>query len=128
MNRSISKMRHLQEANRRLERKYLLEQDEDIINNLNKDLENVVNLTGKKPEIQDLDDVTVYGNKTKKLCDEVIDLMDDISDELEDCKESEDAKTQIEENIELNKNIKDLMKKLRDLIAVPFKNNNPFDL
>jgi hypothetical protein len=121
-------MRHLQEANRRLERKYLLEQDEDIINNLNKDLENVVNLTGKKPEIQDLDDVTVYGNKTKKLCDEVIDLMDDISDELEDCKESEDAKTQIEENIELNKNIKDLMKKLRDLIAVPFKNNNPFDL
>jgi hypothetical protein len=122
MNRSISKMRHLQDVNRKIEKKYLIEQDEKIQNLT--DFE----ITDNDSEVKDIDDVTVYGNKTKKLCDEVIDLMDDISDELEDCKESEDAKTQIEENVELNKNIKDLMKKLRGLIAVPFKNDNPFDL
>lgn len=122
MNRSISKMRHLQEVNRRLERKYLIEQDEKIQNLPDVDIE------GEKSDVKDLKDVTVYGNKTKKLCEEVIDLMDDISDELEDCKDSENAKTQIEENAELNQNIKDLMKKLKDLIAVPFRNDNPFDL
>jgi len=122
MNRSISKMRHLQEVNRRLEKKYLIEQDEKVTDFPE------VEVTGERPDVKDLSDVTVYGNRTKKLCDEVIDLMDDISDELEDCKESKDAKTQIEENVELNKNIKDLMKKLRDLIAVPFKNDNPFDI
>ena len=115
-------MRHLQDVNRKIEKKYLIEQDEKIQNLT--DFE----ITDNDSEVKDIDDVTVYGNKTKKLCDEVIDLMDDISDELEDCKESEDAKTQIEENVELNKKIKDLMNKLKDLIAVPFKNDNPFDL
>jgi len=122
MNRSVSKMRHLQEVNRRLEKKYLMEQDEKI-----KELPDV-EITGEEPETKDLDSVTIYGNKTKKLCDEVIDLMEDITDELEDCKEAEDAKTKIEENIELNKNIKDLMKKLKGLIAVPFRNDNPFGI
>lgn len=122
MNRSISKIRHLQEVNRRLERKYLIEQDEKV-----SDFPEV-EITGEKPMKKEIGDITVYGNKTKKLCEEVIDLMDDISDELEDCKDSENAKTQIEENAELNQNIKDLMKKLKDLIAVPFKNDNPFDL
>lgn len=115
-------MRHLQDVNRKIEKKYLIEQDEKIQNLT--DFE----ITDNDSEVKDIDDVTVYGNKTKKLCDEVIDLMDDISDELEACKESEGAKTKIEKNTELNKKIKDLMNKLKDLIAVPFKNDNPFDL
>jgi len=106
MNRSISKIRHLQEVNRRLEKKYLIEQDE-----------------------QKSSDFTIRSiTQIKKLCDQVIDLMDDISDELEDCKESENAKSRIEENIELRRDIEDLMEKLELLIAREFNNENPFGI
>jgi len=54
-------MRHLQEVNRRLEKKYLMEQDEKI-----KELPDV-EITGEEPETKDLDSVTIYGTKQKNF-------------------------------------------------------------
>ena len=105
----------------RIVKRVINEQDEDVV-----DLSPVEITIPMKTK--DLGDVTIYGNKTKKLCEQVILLMDDISDELQSCKDSPDAKTQIEGNVDLNNNIKDLMKKLKDLIAVPFSNDNSLGL
>jgi len=67
MNRSISKIRHLQKLNESLERRYLIEgEDED-------DEYNVKEL----PEVT----VSAFGSKLNSL----IDKMDDLAQKLEDC-------------------------------------------
>jgi hypothetical protein len=103
----------------RIVRRVINEQDEDII-----DL-SPVDITAPM-KTKEFPDVTVTYNKTKNLCIDAVDLMKDITLDLNSYKNSPDAKTKIEEDSDLNNNIKDLMKKLQSLISVPFSKDDNY--
>lgn len=120
MNRSISKIRHLQEANRRLERKFLREQDEKV--------DDVTITSDNEDGVTDLEGVEIIGDKMKSLCTKLIKNLEDVVDELEDLEDSEDIQTELQDNYELLNKIKEVTKDLTYFTAKPFKNDNPFGL
>jgi hypothetical protein len=114
MNRSISKIRHIQRLNESLENRYLYEQDEDVL-----DLPSI----GDDSNGDDLSSDSTYFQEN---CEKAIDMMEDIITKLKDCCEDEDPKGRYE--VHCMGDVKELMEVLEILNLGDFSNDNAIGL
>lgn len=119
MNRSISKIRHIQNLNARLEKRIIREQEEDVMN--------LPDVEVNAEKFKELPEVTIEINKFKEKINNAIDSMESVIDSLEEIENEENLQDMYD--AEVRQKVNALIKTLGDLNAVEFKPfDNPFGI